>query len=331
MQELERYSRQTKVSQIGAKGQAQLAESRVLIVGMGGLGSHLGLQLAGAGIGELILLDHDVVDISNLHRQTLYREQDVGKPKALCAQLALQNLNSDIVVSAANEKLLPRNVNDWVARADVVVDAADNFATSYLLSDACLELGVSLVSASVNSTFGYLGVFCGSPENLAPSYRAVFPRLPEKIQNCDVVGVTGPSVGVIASLQAQETIKVLLNDQHQLRGQLLYLDVWNYSQHKIDMRSAQEPSSTQLGLIVADQITATDFVLDVRNAEEIRERSQPFSVHAEIPLSELSSKLDQLPAGRRIVCCCQSGQRALIAAQQLLDSELTDVSALMPS
>ena len=220
-----------------------------------------------------------------------------------------------------------------MSAADVVVDAADNFSCSYLISDACDAQGVPMVSASVNATFGYLGVFCASQRNntSTPSFRAVFPRLPNQAQSCETVGVTGPSVGIIANLQAQETLKVLLNDPHQLAGELLYLDLWNYSQHRMDVSKATTPEAGQTELIDESQLNALDFVIDVRNHEELALKKQPFVTHFHSPMPELLDNIAAFPNDQRIVLACQTGQRALLAAQQLSDQNFKHLAALLPS
>ena len=331
MNDSTRYSRQTQLQQIGTAGQQTFRQSSVLIVGAGGLGCQVAAQLAGAGIGQLRIVDHDMVVLSNLHRQILFREADVGKPKAEAAARELAAINSEIEINAAAARLSPANVANLINGVDAVVDAADNHAASYVLSDACLERSIPLISASVNQTFGYLGVFCGSADQPAPSYRAVFPRLPVTQQSCDLAGVTGPGVGVIAGLQAQETLKVLLNDPARLSQQLLYLDLWNYTQHRVMFSNAEEPEDNAVALITAAEINPHDHVIDVRTADEIREQPQHFPVEFQIPLLSLESGLDRLPAEGRIVCACRSGQRAIVAGQQLLDHGFSRVAAVLPT
>ncbi|MEM7358795.1 MAG: HesA/MoeB/ThiF family protein [Pseudomonadota bacterium] len=333
MNECSRYSRQTTVAQIGTRGQEQLSKSTVLIVGAGGLGCQVGAQLAGAGIGEIRLVDHDTVELSNLHRQVLFTEADIGKAKAEVACAALQARNSNIQVTAISQRLALDNVEDLISNVDLVIDAADNFATSYVLSDACLERALPLLSASVNRTFGYLGVFCGGDRDKPiPSMRAVFPRLPKQSLSCDVVGVTGPSVAVIASLQAQEAIKLLIGADNQLEGKLLYCDLWNYSQHTVDFSSAKEPGEQQIRLINQAALTDNDYVVDVRNPEEINAEPQAFATHLHIPLPELleGKGLELSERTERIVLACKSGQRALVAAQIMLDRGVAEVAAILP-
>ena len=331
MPDTDRYSRQVLVKQVGLSGQKKLSTSRVLIVGLGGLGCQVSAQLAGAGVGSLSLIDNDAVDLSNLHRQILFRESDIGESKVLTAQRELIAINSSLQISATQAKLSTNNVTALVKRVDLVIDAADNFLTSYLLSDECFKQRIPLLTASVNRSFGYLGVFCGDTKNPAPSLRALFPKLPKEQLSCDTVGVTGPSVGVIASLQAQEALKVLLDDQHQLLGELLYVDLWDYKMHRVNFNSASEPSQTQAKIIDYTQIIKNDLVIDVRNPDEIANSPQPFATNLEIPLIELSDHLAELQNAARVVLACKSGQRALIAAQILLDEGYDSVAVILPS
>ena len=335
MHKSDRYSRQILVNQIGRVGQEQLTRAKILIVGMGGLGCQVGMQLAGAGVGNLVLVDHDVIDISNLHRQALFREADIGTPKASIAERELKALNSKITISAINRRLSVDTIDSAMESVDLVVDAADNFATSYLLSDNCLERNVPLVSASVNRSFGFVGVFCGthakSKKKPPPSFRALFPRLPKEQLSCNTVGVTGPSVGIIANIQAQEALKILINDPQALYGKIVYADLWQYKLHSIDFNKALEPKKSRISIIGEVHLSENDFILDVRNAEEIEMKPQTMMTNAEIPLHELNQRLAEIPKTNRVVCVCASGQRALIAAQQISDHGIMEVAALLPS
>lgn len=327
----DRYSRQIMVPKIGPAGQHRIKHAKVLIVGAGGLGCTVASHLAGAGVGQLSIIDHDCVSESNLHRQILFREADIGCSKAGVAAREIKRINSLCNVSAYDQRLSKENVDNLIADIDVVVDAADNFATSYLLSDACLAAGLALICASVNQTFGYVGQFCAG----APSLRAVFPRLAKEQLSCDTVGVTGPSVGVIASLQSQEVLKALVADKAQLKGQLLYLDLWNYSQHTIDFSDNTEPADSVVKLVGPTEVSQDNIVIDVRSVEEVASAPLSFThlsiaqvVH--LPLAEIASSQDRFGNDAKLVCACKSGQRALSAAQQLLDLGYADVSALIP-
>lgn len=322
---MNRYHRQQQVSKLGAGSQQLLAHAKVLIVGLGGLGSPVATLLAGAGVGHLTLVDYDRVDLSNLHRQTVYCESDVGLAKATAAVSRLQAINSEIQINAVQAQLNPENVEDLVGSHTVVVDAADSFFASYLLSDVCFKHRIPLVAASVLQTSGYLGVFCGTAARPAPSMRAVFPSPPLSTQTCDTAGVTGPSVGVIGSLQAQEVLKVIVQDKHQLLGKIMYVDCWQHSQHTISFATAKEPKSFAK-LVLANNAQENDTYLDLRSNAEVAQASGVNSAMT-IPVDELMSRVSELPHDRRIVCVCKSGQRALYAAHQLITHGFDNVVA----
>jgi len=299
----------------------------VLIIGAGGLGAPVSVFLAGAGVGHLTIIDHDQVSLSNLHRQILFQESDIGQAKAEISQTRLSALNSEIKITAINEKLSIENAEYWINQATVVVDAADNFLVSYLLSDLCFAIRTPLVSASVLTTHGYLGVFCGTQEKPAPSLRALFPAPSSKTNNCNTAGVTGPSVGVIGSYQAQEVLKVIMGDSSQLLGKLMSLDLWNYRQHIIDFSDAPEPekSASFIDLKHIEQSSEPVTVLDVRTSIECTEQPLPIKA-VNIPLQELHDRLTELDKQQTICCLCKSGQRALNAAHLLLLNGFEKVS-----
>lgn len=324
-----RYHRQQQVPQMGLESTQRLADAHVLIIGAGGLGSPVSLFLTGAGVGEITLVDHDEVSLSNLHRQILFNEADIGTPKATSAQKHLHARNREITINAIPERLSIRNAAQLVTQATVVVDAADNFLVSYLLSDLCLEKRIPLVSASVLTTHGYLGVFCGTKDKPAPSLRAVFPSPSSEVNNCNTAGVTGPSVGIIASYQAQEVLKVIMGSDSQLLGKLMNLDLWDYRQYIIDFSKSSEPD-IKASIIAIEQLTNKTVLLDVRSSQECQD--DPVSANnahvfiRNIPLHELQERIDELDSQQPIACICKSGQRALNAAQQLIDAGFSNVS-----
>ena len=313
MQE-DRYSRQQLVPQFGVDGQARLADASVVIVGAGGLGCYLAPLLVGAGVGQLMIIDHDVVSLTNLHRQTLYRESHVGQPKAQIAQQELERLNSNINVRSAVERCHPGNVHGLIKGADVVLDAADNFALSYILSDECYAQNILLISASVNRTYGYVGAFCGEAYHKLPELRTVFPRVPDTLTSCDVVGVTGPSVAAIAAVQAQETLKYLVSGC--IEPKLWQFELWDYSVHGIDISESQpslEPTN-QITFVSAGQISE-QLVIDVRDSDEVAAEPLIFTNLLHIPLHMIGEQT-KLPLDQDWVFACRSGQRTLIAAQR---------------
>ena len=217
----DRYARQTVLPEVGADGQARLAAASVLVVGAGGLGCPVLQYLAGAGVGRLTIVDHDTIEETNLHRQPLYAMADIGRPKADVAAAALRALQSgrsrrEPVV----ERLTPQNAAALVAGADLVVDAADSFAVSYILSDACHAAAKPLVSASVIGMTGYAGAFCGG----GPSYRAVFPDVSVEGGTCASVGVLGTAVAVLGSLQAHLALHLLLGLEPSVLGRVVTFD-----------------------------------------------------------------------------------------------------------
>jgi len=201
----DRYARQTILPEVGEEGQVRLREACVLVVGAGGLGSAVLQYLCAAGVGSLLIVDPDRVEESNLHRQPIYRVGDVGRLKAQVAREALLSLNPQVEIEAACERLTPSNVARLVAAADLVVDAADSFAVTYVVSDECHRAHKVLVSASVLGLSGYIGAFCGG----APSYRAVFPDVPSQAGSCAQSGVLGTAVGVMGTLQAHIVLALI--------------------------------------------------------------------------------------------------------------------------
>lgn len=308
----DRYSRQTVLPEVGAAGQARLRDAGVLVIGAGGLGSAVLQYLCAAGVGRLVIVDHDRVEESNLHRQPIYRLTDVGALKAQAAREALLAANPDIRIETVCERLTPTNAARLVAGVDLVVDAADSFAVTYVVSDECLRARKPLVSASVLGLSGYVGAFCGG----APSYRAVFPEMPRQAGSCATAGVLGTAVGVTGTLQAHMTLALLLDLQPTVLGQLTTVDFKTLRFGGFSFAGAQEPSDVVLPFIAADQVTGTDLVIDLRSL-------------AEAPISPIASALridvdavergagKELPTAPRVVLCCRTGVRAWRAARAM--------------
>jgi len=223
----QRYARHLRLPEVGLKGQRILEASRVLLVGAGGLGSPAAFYLAAAGVGCVRIVDDDVVDRSNLQRQILHTDADLGMRKVDSAETRLSALNPRVRVEAMAERVTAANVERLLEHIDVVVDGADNFPARYLLNDACVKLGVPLVYGAVHRFEGQVSVFdAGRHRGGAPCYRCLFPEPPppEAAPNCAEAGVLGVVPGVIGMLQATETVKLLLGIGEPLRGRLLHFD-----------------------------------------------------------------------------------------------------------
>jgi len=223
----ERYARHLRLPEIGLAGQRRLARARVLLVGAGGLGSPAAFYLAAAGVGTLRLIDDDVVERSNLQRQILHTDAAIGQPKVASAAARLAALNPGIQMEPIRERLTPANVERVLDGVDVVLDGADNFPVRYLLSDACVKLGVPLVYGAVHRFEGQVSVFdAGRQRGIAPCYRCLFPSPPppESAPNCSEAGVLGVLPGTVGLLQATEAVKLLLGIGEPLTGRLLQFD-----------------------------------------------------------------------------------------------------------
>jgi molybdopterin/thiamine biosynthesis adenylyltransferase/rhodanese-related sulfurtransferase len=224
---LDRYARHLLLPEVGLDGQRRLRDAKVALVGAGGLGSPIALYLAAAGVGQLALIDDDRVERSNLQRQVLHGEADIGRPKVDSAVDRLRALNPDIALRPIDARLSAANVEALLAGHDVVVDGADNFATRYLISDACVRLGMPMVYGAVQRFHGQVAVFWrGRPAAPGSCYRCLFPEPPppEFAPNCAEAGVLGVLPGLIGLLQATEALKLLLGIGEPLVDTLLRVD-----------------------------------------------------------------------------------------------------------
>lgn len=221
--QLLRYSRQILLPRIGADGQQTLLDSRVLVIGAGGLGSPVALYLAAAGVGHLVIADDDCVDLSNLQRQILHRHADIGKPKVDSAKQTLDALNPDVDVTTLHTRLQGDALKTEAEKVDLVVDASDNFDTRFAVNRACVETATPLVSGAAVRMEGQVSVFLpNDPES--PCYRCLYREGDDPEQTCADNGVLSPIVGIVGSLQALEAVKVLLNLGDTLCGRLLVFD-----------------------------------------------------------------------------------------------------------
>jgi adenylyltransferase/sulfurtransferase len=236
--QVQRYARHIILPEVGGMGQARLLASKVLVVGAGGLGSPLLLYLAAAGVGTIGVVDDDVVDLSNLQRQIVHDQAAVGQPKVDSAARRIRALNPDVQVETHRLRLGAGNALDLVSGYDVVADGSDNFATRFLLNDACFLARRTLVSAALLRFDGQVSTFkayLGSPH---PCYRCLFREPPAKnhAPSCAQAGVFGALAGVLGSWQATEVLKELLGIGTSLSGSLLMLDALNAGFHRISVK-----------------------------------------------------------------------------------------------
>ena len=214
--EVERYARHLMLKEIGGPGQQRLKASRILMVGVGGLGAPAALYLAAAGAGHLVLADPDRVELSNLQRQVIFTEADVGQPKVAAAAAHLAQLNPDIEVTALEAAVTKANAGALVAQADLVLDGSDNFATRFLVNEACVRAGRTLVTGAAARWSGRVGVFSGRP-----CFRCLVSGDPDDADGCAAVGVIGALDGVIGSMMALEAIKLVTRAGQPMTDRLL--------------------------------------------------------------------------------------------------------------
>ena len=221
-EQLLRYSRQIMLPQIDISGQEKLLASRVLIVGMGGLGSPIAMYLAAAGIGHLILVDDDVVELSNLQRQIAHGTEDIGLSKVKSAKQTIQKLNPEIEVTYFEKRLNETELEKEVAAADIVIDGTDNFSSRFAINEHSVKNKTPLISGAAIRMEGQVSVFNKTPSS--PCYRCLYKEEGELDTSCSNNGVLSPVVGIIGSIQANEAIKVLLDIGETLDGKLLIFD-----------------------------------------------------------------------------------------------------------
>lgn len=348
-QELQRYSRQISLPSIGIEGQWKLKHARVLVVGAGGLGSPALLYLASAGVGTIGLVDFDPVDVTNLHRQILYTDADVGGSKTRAATARVTAANPHVHIETYETRLTSRNAIEIARDYDIIVDGTDNFATRYLVNDTAVLLGKTNVYASVLRFEGQASVFA-APDG--PCYRCLFrdPPPPGLIPNCAEAGVLGVLPGIMGSIQASETIKLITGAGTPLVGRLLLFDALAMKFRTMEVRrdpacpmcgtreirelvdyeawcgSAGAPAPPeQRGSVVGEVSPAElaeriargdDFeLLDVREPYEWAIARLPGARH--IPLGTLPDQLGTLDPARETIVYCKSGIRSMAAAAQL--------------
>lgn len=304
----------------GGETQDRLYAARVTVIGAGGLAAPVLQYLVGAGVGHIRLVDPETIDLSNLHRQTLFRESDTGAPKAEVAARHLARLNSDTSIEPCIERFDPANAERLCSGADLVLDCADSFAASYIASDHCLGAGKFLVSASVVGTAGYCGGYCGD----APGLRAVFPDLPDRLGSCASDGVLGPSVGVIGALQAQMALALLTDARPSPAGKLVTYDATTLRFGEFRFDGVENPAPAPR-FIATREIRMNDLVIDLRGPDE---------PGATVPGAGRFDLKDIRENGldpgnvERVVFVCRSGLRAWKGAELLSNNWSGDIALL---
>lgn len=347
-EEIQRYSRHLTLPDVGVKGQEMLKASSVLLVGAGGLGAPLALYLAAAGVGRIGLVDFDTVDVSNLQRQVLYGVEDIGRPKLEAAKERLQGINPFIEIEIHETALTSDNALQIIQDYDVVADGTDNFATRYLVNDACILTGKPNVYGSIFRFEGQVSVFGATN---GPCYRCIYPEPPPPgmVPSCAEGGVLGVLPGMVGTMQANEVIKLLLGIGEPLIGRLMLVDAlsmrireWKVPRDPDCPVCGENPTVDALidyeafcGIpkkgevkeipeITVQELHAKGdlrpFLLDVRKPYE----AQISSIGADllIPLDELPSRLSELESvkDRELIVHCRSGARSANAVQILLDA-----------
>lgn len=329
---MERYSRQVILKGFGNDAQEKLLSAKVLVIGAGGLGCPALLYLAGAGIGTLGIVDHDLVSLSNLHRQVLFSTDDIGLPKVTRATGKLHALNPEITIQAYFQEITTRNALDLIDKYDYVIDGTDNFSSRYLINDACALMNKPLIYGAVSQYQGQVAIFNVTDKNgLKTNYRDIFPLPPQdgEIPNCAEAGVLGVVPGIIGTMQAAETVKLITGIGSPLINRLLTYNVLNNDSYTLELEknpasnqylpaSRQKFENNSYGdacsfedreisevhlMTVLDEAT----LVDVREPGEIPDISRLSHLH--IPLTQLESRLDEIK-GQTIVFLCQSGVRS---------------------
>jgi len=333
LNEHQRYARQLRLPEVGEEGQTRLRESRVLVIGAGGLGSPSLHHLVASGIGTVGIVEFDTVDVSNLHRQTLYGTHDVGREKVEAAAERLHAVNPEVEIRAHSMKLQGSNADDLIGAYDVVLDGSDTFATRYVVNDASVRTGTPNVFASVSRFSGQASVF--GTEN-GPCYRCLFPEPPPPglIPNCEDGGVLGVVPALLGTIQATETLKLLLSIETPLVGRLLLFDALAMEMKEIQIE--RDPACPMCGVNARPVLPMDDpeitvgelrqrlasatppALLDVREGSE---RAQGHLGGSLLPLGQLEARAFELDPLRNqdVVVYCKSGGRSGAAVRWLRD------------
>ncbi len=341
--EYRRYGRHLIIPEVGLEGQSRLKASKVLIIGAGGLGSPALLYLAAAGVGTLGLVDFDTIDVTNLHRQILYSEGDVGASKVLTARERLEKTNPNIVIKTHDCTLTSENALDIIRDYDLVIDGTDNFPTRYLTNDACVKLSKPNIYASIFRFEGQVTVFDVSRGG--PCYRCLYPNPPPPglVPSCAEGGVLGVLPGLVGLIQATEAVKLILNKGEPLIGRLLIYDALGMTFEELKIRKnpkcpvcSLNPEDIRLidyqefcgihPMSLNDSVTPKELSEEIKSGKkllllDVREPHEYEIAHLEgsklVPLGELPARVKDLDSSEEIVCYCHTGGRSAQATDFL--------------
>ena len=343
MNDNQRYQRQVSLKEFGEEGQQKLKAAKVFVAGVGGIGCPALLYLVAAGIGKIGFADNDIVSLSNLHRQVLFSQEDIGKPKVLQAEKKLRQINAGVNIISHQVELTNLNVLNIIKDYDVIIDGTDNFATKYLLNDACVLLGKPYIYGSVSRFEGQVAIFNVSEKNIKCNYRDLFPKPPiEKILNCSEDGVLGVVTGIIGTMQANEAIKLITGIGMPLINRLMIYNSLNSQTYTIGISENKKDYDLPLN---EEEFTKMDYYwlcqanknVEIINASifrkmlaendiafiDVRENGEKPDAnfeHTKIPLTMFENSMQDI-SKNKIVLFCQTGKRSLQAAQMLLQND----------
>lgn len=337
----ERYQRQIQLKELGEAGQQKLLRAKVLVIGAGGLGCPVLQYLTAAGVGTIGIVDDDIVALTNLHRQVLYTVKDIGLSKVERAATLLQRLNPEINIIPFNQRLTVENALEIIQPFDIIIDGTDNFSTRYMINDACVLLDKPLVYGAISQFEGQVAIFnCRKKTNDgAVNYRDIFPQPPkdDEVLNCAEAGVLGVLPGIIGTMQANETIKLITGIGTPLINRLLTYNALNNQVYELELAARKEtrsliPANEMLfkqmnyewlcaASSMSFEIDGDAFddllenkridVIDVRELNEMPVVNEFY--HQKIPLKQITGSIPEIKADT-VVVFCQSGKRSKQAA-----------------
>ena len=327
------FSRQITLPEVGEKGQEELEDTGILVVGMGGLGSPVAHYLISSGIGYLTLMDHDKVELSNLSRQPLYKEDDVGNLKVNVAKEALSHLNPNAVINEVPEELNKDNALTYVSSHDFVIDCTDNVDSRYILSDICQSIGKPLIHGGIRAFEGNTGIFLPG----SGYYRALYPKppAPESIQDCSTTGVLSSFVGWVGMHQAMLAVQLALDLIKE--SAFYFLDGRKGTIRQVEVPDAVIEATPELSKTLPDHMSASELkqrlesdnpplLIDVRGlAERLEVRIEAEDIH--IPMDVFAQSLDKIPKHGNVVLYCHLGIRSN-AARAWIEAQGIPISHL---